>query len=168
LPVDSRHDGSVRSGGSDREVGMMGTQTPGSVCLHGRKISGGQAEGEALVAKTRLSFWGGFDPATGMITEKGNPLEGQTLKNKVVVFISTKGSSGTSNMLNLAKRFGAQPAAFINTELDCLAVIGCQIHGIPMLTDLDQDPFSAIKTGDWVKVDADNGIIQVSRKPSGN
>ncbi len=146
---------------------MMSNGTPGSIRLRGRKISGGQAEGEALVAKTRLSFWGGFDPATGMITEKGNPLEGQTLKNRVVVFISTKGSSGTSNMLNLAKRFGAQPAAFINTELDCLAVIGCQVHGIPMVTDLDRDPFSVIKTGDWVKVDGDRGIVEVSeRRPA--
>ena len=143
---------------------MMSSETPGSIRLRGRKISGGQAEGEALVARTRLSFWGGFDPATGMITEKGNPLEGQTLKNRIVVFISTKGSSGTSNMLNLAKRFGAQPAAIINTELDCLAVIGCQVHGIPMVTDLDQDPFSVIKTGDWVKVDADRGLVEVSER----
>jgi predicted aconitase with swiveling domain len=143
---------------------MMDTRPPCSVRLQGRKISGGRTEGEALVAKTRLSFWGGFDPATGMITEKGNPLEGQTLKNKVVVFISTKGSSGTSNMLNLAKRCGAQPAAFINTELDCLAVIGCQIHGIPMVTDLDQDPFAVIQTGDWVTVDADRGIVEVSKR----
>jgi len=143
---------------------MMSSEAPGSIRLRGRKISGGQAEGEALVAKTRLSFWGGFDPATGMITEKGNPLEGQTLKNRIVVFISTKGSSGTSNMLNLAKRFGAQPAAIINTELDCLAVIGCQVHGIPMVTDLDQDPFSVIKTGDWVKVDADRGLVEVSER----
>ncbi len=143
---------------------MKRDEIPGNIRLRGRKISGGQAEGEALVARTRLSFWGGFDPATGMITEKGNPLEGQTLKNRVVVFISTKGSSGTSNMLNLAKRFGAQPAAFINTELDCLAVIGCQVHGIPMVTDLDQDPFAVIKTGDWVKVDADRGIVEVSAR----
>ena len=143
---------------------MMSSEAPGSIRLRGRKISGGQAEGEALVARTRLSFWGGFDPATGMITEKGNPLEGQTLKNRIVVFISTKGSSGTSNMLNLAKRFGAQPAAIINTELDCLAVIGCQVHGIPMVTDLDQDPFSVIKTGDWVKVDADRGLVEVSER----
>ncbi len=146
---------------------MMDAQLSKSISLRGRKISGGQAEGEALVAKTRLSFWGGFDPATGIITEKKNPLEGQTLKNKVVIFISTKGSSGTSNMLNLAKRFGTQPAAFINTELDCLAVIGCQIHGIPMMTDLDQDPFSVIQSGDWVKVDADRGIVEVCTRKAG-
>ncbi len=142
----------------------MTTQDATRIVLHGRKISGGRAEGEALVAATRLSFWGGFDPATGTITERGNPLEGKSLKNRVAIFISTKGSSGTSNMLNLAKRFGAQPAAFINTELDCLAVIGCQIHGIPMMTDLDQDPFAIIHTGDWVTVDADRGIVEVTKR----
>lgn len=140
----------------------MGGDNRAPIVLRGRKVAGGQAEGEALVAETRLSFWGGFDPATGSITEKHNPLEGKSLKGKVVVFISTKGSSGTSNMLNLAKRFGMQPAAFINTELDCLAVIGCQIHGIPMVTDLDQNPFAVIKNGDWVKIDADRGLVEVT------
>lgn len=132
-----------------------------SFIIHGRCISRGKAEGEAVVEATRLSFWGGYDPATGTITESGNPMEGVSLKDKVVVFISTKGSSGTSNCLNLAKRFGTQPAAFINTRLDCLAVIGCQIHGIPMMSDLDRDPFESIKTGDYIKMDADAGIIEV-------
>jgi len=82
--------------------------------LRGRKVVGGFAEGPALVADTRLSFWGGFDPVAGRIVEVGSPLEGQEVTGKVLVFRSTKGSSGTSRMLRLAKITGRFPAAFIN------------------------------------------------------
>jgi hypothetical protein len=29
----------------------------------------------------------------------------------------------------------------------------------PALTDVDQDPLQVIATGDWIKVDADPGIV---------
>jgi hypothetical protein len=32
------------------------------------------------------------------------------------------------------------------------------------VTDLDQDPTEAIATGDWVRVNADEGIIRVEKK----
>jgi len=35
---------------------------------------------------------------------------------------------------------------------------------IPAITGLDQDPLEVIKTGDWVKVDADNGVVEVTRQ----
>ena len=34
----------------------------------------------------------------------------------------------------------------------------------PAMTDFDQDPLLVIKTGDWVKVDADRGIVEVIAK----
>jgi len=129
--------------------------------LRGRKVVGGFAEGPALVADTRLSFWGGFDPVAGRIVEVGSPLEGQEVTGKVLVFRSTKGSSGTSRMLRLAKITGRFPAAFINTDLDELSVLACVAQKLPLVTDLDENPFAAIKTGDWVRVDADRGIIEV-------
>jgi len=127
-----------------------------------RKVVGGVGEGPALVADTRISFWGGFDPVTGKVVEVGNPLEGQSVGGRVVVFRSTKGSSGTSRMLRLAKITGEFPAAFINTELDELSVISCVAQRLPLVTDLECNPFEAIHTGDWVKVDADNGIVEVT------
>jgi len=126
-----------------------------------RTIVGGFGEGPAVVADTRISFWGGFDPITGKIVEVGSPLEGECLEGKVVVFRSTKGSSGSSRMLRLAKITGKFPVAFINTELDELSVLSCVAQRLPLVTDLDCDPFEAIQTGDWVRVDADRGVVQV-------
>ena len=126
-----------------------------------RKVVGGVAEGSALVADTRISFWGGFDPASGDIVEVGSPFEGLNIAGKVLVFRSTKGSSGTSLMLRLAKMAGNAPLAFINVELDELSTLACVALGLPLVTDLDVDPFDAIQTGDIVRVDADRATIEV-------
>jgi hypothetical protein len=34
---------------------------------------------------------------------------------------------------------------------------------VPAITDLDQDPLEVISSGDWVKVDADNGIVEITK-----
>jgi len=35
---------------------------------------------------------------------------------------------------------------------------------VPTVSELDQDPLSVIETGDWVKVDADRGIVEITKK----
>jgi predicted aconitase with swiveling domain len=90
--------------------------------------------------------------------------EGPIRRGRVFIFRFTKGSSGTSAYINIAARLGVAPAAIINTELDSLCVLGCAIADIPMMTDLDQDPFKVIESGDWIKLDADSGTIVVTKK----
>jgi len=132
--------------------------------IRGRCIVKGRAEGEALVADTTLSFWGEVDAVTGEVIGVGHPLEGQSLRGKVLVIRSTKGSSGTPLTLNLAKLEGNAPVAFINVEIDSLAVLGCIVNSIPMMTDLAVDPFSCIQSGDAVVVDATAGFVRVTRR----
>ena len=131
--------------------------------IKGRGVVKGRAEGEALVANATLSFWGEVDPVTGKVIAVGHPLEGQSLRGRVLVIRSTKGSSATPMALNLAKLEGTAPVAFVNVEVDSLAALGCIVNGIPMMTDLERDPFTAIRTGDHVAVDADAGLVRVTR-----
>lgn len=131
--------------------------------IKGRGVVKGRAEGEALVADATLSFWGEVDAVTGKVIAVGHPLEGQSLSGRVLVIRSTKGSSATPMILNLAKLEGKAPAAFVNVEVDGLAALGCIVNGIPMITDLERNPFEAIRTGDHVVVDADRGVLRVSR-----
>jgi predicted aconitase with swiveling domain len=79
------------------------------------------------------------------------------------VIRSTKGSSATPLVIGLAHDEGNAPAAFVNTDVDALAVLGCVVNAIPMVTDLDCDPFQVIQPGDHVRVRADEGIIEVTR-----
>ena len=135
-----------------------------SVCINCRGVVKGTARGQALVAPTTLSFWGEVDPLSGRIIASGHPLEGECLGGKVLVIKSTKGSSATPLVIGLAHREGNAPVAFVNTDIDALAVLGCVVNRIPMVSDLDGDPFEIIQTGDLVEVDADAGTLVVTKK----
>ena len=129
--------------------------------IRGRGVVKGRAEGEALVCDATLSFWGEVDPVSGRVIAVGHPLEGQRLGGRVLVIRSTKGSSATPMVLNLAKLEGNAPAAFVNLEVDGLAALGCIVNGIPMISELERNPFELIRTGDRVEVDADAGVVRV-------
>ncbi|MHC4176542.1 MAG: aconitase X swivel domain-containing protein [Planctomycetota bacterium] len=133
------------------------------ITIRCRGLVKGQAEGQALVAATTLSFWGEVDPVSGRVIASGHPLEGECLRGKVLVIKSTKGSSATPLVVGLARQQGNAPVAFVNTEVDSLAVLGCVVNRIPMVAELEQDPFEMIETGDYVSVNADAGTIVVAK-----
>lgn len=122
----------------------------------GRKISPGTAEGEALVTKQGLSFFGGVDPATGKVTESGHELEGQSISGKILVFPQGKGSTVGSYALYRMKKQGTAPLALINSECETIVAVGAIISEIPCVDKID---ISKIKTGDKIRVDATNAKV---------
>jgi uncharacterized protein len=42
--------------------------------------------------------------------------------------------------------------------------LGAVVMRIPAITDLDRNPLEVIETGDWVKVDADRGVVEVRKR----
>lgn len=127
----------------------------------GRGLVPGTVKAEAIVARTRLSFWGGFDPRTGVIVERDSPLRGVEVAGRVLIFVSTKGSSGTSGMLSIAARAGLAPAAFVNAEVDAMAVLACVVNEIPMVVDVDVGIFEQLVTGDVVEIDGERGCVRL-------
>ena len=127
-----------------------------------RRIVKGCAEGEALVANATLSFWGEVDPMTGKIIAKGHPLEGESMRGKVLAIESTKGSSATPLVMGLCARAGNAPVALVNLKIDALAVLGCVVNGIPLVVPEDEQTLASIQAGDHVIVDGDQGTITVT------
>jgi predicted aconitase with swiveling domain len=41
------------------------------------------------------------------------------------------------------------------------AALGAVVMRIPTMTDFDSDPLEQIETGDWVRIDADEGTVSV-------
>jgi predicted aconitase with swiveling domain len=119
--------------------------------MKGRKISPGVAEGEALVTKQGLSFFGGVDPSNGKITESGHELEGKSISGKILVFPQGKGSTVGSYALYRMKKQGTAPLALVNSECETIVAVGAIISEIPCVDKID---ITKIKTGDKVKVDA--------------
>ena len=137
------------------------------IVLKGRKVVGGAAEGEALVTRQTISTWGGVDALKGIITERRHELRNQSFAGKVLVFPSAKGSSGWSTVAQVIRLAGKAPKAMIMREVNSLTGMGAVVMRVPTLTDLDQDPTETIATGDWVKIDADKGIVEITKKASG-
>jgi predicted aconitase with swiveling domain len=136
------------------------------IILHGRKVVGGYAEGEALVTKQTISGWGGINPMNGVITERRHELRGQSISGKVLVFPGAKGSSGWSLIFHVARLAGTAPKAMIFNEMTTKVALGAVVTHAPAVTELDKNPLLAISTGDWVKVDADKGIIEIMKRKS--
>jgi len=131
--------------------------------LHGRKVTPGCAEGEALVTRQTISGWGGIDPMTGAVIETRHELCGVSFKDKVLVFPGAKGSSGWSAAFHLARLNGCAPLALVFTEMTTKIALGAVVIHAPSMTDFDGDPLAVIETGDWVKVDADAGVVEVTK-----
>ncbi len=126
--------------------------------MKGRMISPGKARGEAIVSKEPIGFYGGIDSKTGVVIEKGHELEGKSVKDKILVFPQGKGSTVGSYIIYGLKKNGVAPAAIVSKETETIVATGVILAGIPCVDGIDIDK---IKTGNKLKVDADEAIVEV-------
>jgi uncharacterized protein len=131
------------------------------VILHisGRGISRGTGTGSLLVSPAPISFLSGVDPETGIIVEKGHPLNGTCIAGRVLAFPYGKGSTVGSYILYALSRNGHAPAAIINTEAEAIIATGAIIGGIPMI-DRISVPLSKLVDAVPVTVDGDSGGME--------
>jgi len=124
--------------------------------IKGRGISTGKAGGQLLVSPQPISFLSGVDPESGIIVEKGHPLQGQCMAGKVLVFPYGKGSTVGSYVLYALSRNGHAPTAIVNTEAEAIIATGAIISKIPMIDRIDI-PLARLKNGASVTVDGGLG-----------
>lgn len=133
----------------------------GVTILHGRCVVPGRIAGEALVTRQTISGWGGMNPVEGRITERRHELRGQSFAGKVLVFPGAKGSSAWSHYFHLARLSGAAPLAMVFGRMTTKVALGAVVTRCPAVTGFAQDPTDLIRTGDWVVVDGDAGLVEV-------
>ena len=135
-----------------------------NIKLKGRGLTKGKGEGEAIVSETPISFLGSIDPKTGVIREAHHKLKGKSVAGKVFVFPHGKGSTaGSFIMIEMANNKVA-PAALINIEAESIIAAGAMLANIPFIDRLEKNPLEVITTGDFVKVDADKGVVEILQK----
>ena len=124
--------------------------------LKGRTIFPGQASGLILVSRQGISFYGGVDPDTGTVVEKGHDLEGQCIAGRLLVFPGGKGSTvGSYTLYRLAKN-GKAPAGIINASCETITAVGCIIGEIPCI---DQVDIALVPDGIQAILDAESGQL---------
>ena len=125
--------------------------------MKGRMISPGKIEGEAIVSTEPIGFYGGIDINTGIVIEKGHMLEGQSVKDKVLVFPNGKGSTVGSYVIYGIAKNKVGPKAIVNKETETIVATGAILAAIPCVDGIDIDQ---INTGDMLMVNADEGIVE--------
>jgi len=126
--------------------------------MKGRMISPGKAEGEAIVSSEPIGFYGGIDANTGVVIEKGHPLEGEKVTGKILVFPCGKGSTVGSYVIYGLKKNNVAPAAILNSETETIVATGVILAGIPCVDQID---IGNIKSGDKLLVNADSGLVEI-------
>lgn len=129
--------------------------------IKGRTISKGDTRGQVLLSKEPITFLGGVDPETGIVMEKGHPLEGQCVTGRILVFPKGKGSTVGTYVLYQMKKNGMAPAGIINTQSEQMVVTGAIISDIPMMDTLDEDPLEILKDGMEIRINSTEGYIEV-------
>lgn len=125
------------------------------------KISEGVAEAEVLISKDDIMFYL-IDPETGTVIEPAHDLEGKSMAQKILVFPSGKGSSvvQADGLYQLMQK-GNAPKAMIIQHPETVLVSSAIIMEIPMVDKVDPEFYEVVKSGDRVRVDADNGVVEI-------
>ena len=117
--------------------------------LQGRAVVSGEARGQLLFSDAPLSFWGGYDAATGEIIDRRHPLSGQIAAGRVLAIPFTKGSSTTTAVFLEAVRAGAAPAAILTAGTDAFlalaSIVADEMYGRPVpVVALAPEDFAAL------------------------
>lgn len=134
----------------------------GVVKINGRGAIKGIARGKALISRKTIIGWGGIDIYTGIVIEKGHPLEGRSIKDTILILDGSRGSNGWSLFFHAAQISGCGPAGLVFPSLDSRTAVTAAVLNIPLVTDLDRDIFDLVNPGDLVRVDGNAGVVEVT------
>lgn len=126
--------------------------------INGRRIYKGKVIGKAMITTQNISFYGGIDPDSGIVTEKDHELEGKSIAGRILVFPTGKGSTVGSYTLYRLKKNNKAPAAIINKKCDPIVAVGCIISEIPCI---DQIEIEKIPKDALLEVNGDDASIDI-------
>lgn len=129
-----------------------------------RKISRGHACGPVLLTKDPLSFLGGVDPETGIVTDAHHELYGKKISKKILVIPSGKGSTVGSYIIYQMFKNNTAPLALVALEAEPIIATGAIMAGIPMVDQPQEPIYGILKNGEIIDLDADAGIIKIKEK----
>lgn len=119
----------------------------------------GDGSGDILWLEEPLSFWGGTDLATGVITDVHHLQCGVSLVGRIVVMRASRGSSSSSSVLAEQIRAAVAPAAILLGSRDTIVMLGAlaaaEIYGtrLPILL-LDEQHMGGLPRSGPVTVHA--------------
>ena len=121
--------------------------------FYARAGMGGNARGEALVAKDGFSARYDLDRVRGVFSRADHKLAGESYVGRVLVLDAAKGGVASAWMLHEMKARGVIPAALVLNAVNPIMVQGAALAGFTMLSGFAVDITQAITNGAMVEVD---------------
>lgn len=97
--------------------------------IEAKTLVPGSASGLVRRLAEPLSFWGGYDAATGAVMDRWHPDHGVICAGHVLVMTASRGSSSGSSVLAEALRAGFGPRALVFSQHDAIAAVGAIVAG---------------------------------------
>ncbi len=131
--------------------------------FQGRVLVAGEAAGSVLASHEPISFWGGYDAATGEIIDRRHPLSGARAAGRVLAVPFTRGSSTTAQVLLEAVRAGTAPAAIVVAQADSFialaSIVADELYQRPIpIVQAEPADFARLATGQRAEVHRDGSI----------
>jgi predicted aconitase with swiveling domain len=131
--------------------------------LEAHVLCAGEASGSLVVLTEPLSFWGGFDPRTGIILDTHHPQCGLSLSGCIILMPHSRGSGSAPGALAEAVRCRTAPSGIILRQRDVNLAIGSLVaqtlYGVscPILA-VDDGSYERLATASRAEI-ARHGII---------
>ncbi len=132
-----------------------------------KRIVGGITKGKLLFSEQPLNFLAMLDVKTGQVIDINHELINKTLRNNILVFPNSIGSSVGAYTIFSLKNNNTSPNGIICTNsVDITTASGCAISNIPLVF-IDKNNFEELKNysdktdknSNGIILDAENEII---------
>ena len=117
-------------------------------------ICGESVEGEALISPEAICFYM-MNYEKGIINEDNHALAGQSIKDKILVLPSGKGSSVLQDEgLYALKKYKSGPKGIVVQSSDTVLIAAAIVMDIPLFDRVDHGFYDIVENGDEIRVDA--------------
>ncbi len=98
--------------------------------IRARILTAAAAQGPVLHLTAPLSFWGAFEPRTGVILDVHHPQCGACVTGAILLMRESKGSGSAPGAIAEAIRLGTAPAAIVLVTPDINLAVGAEVAAV--------------------------------------
>jgi predicted aconitase with swiveling domain len=126
---------------------------------------GPAVEGEALVMREGFSPRYDLDRWTGVISRIGHSVEGQSIKDKILVIPTVKGGVAAGWAFFDLVHKAIAPRGLVFGRLNPVFVQGAVLAKMPITEGWEPDALEVLHTGDLIRLDPASKSIEVLSRP---
>ena len=119
-------------------------------------------EGKALVTDVPITYLGYVNRDTGVIEEKGHPLDGMAIEDTVLIYPKGSGSTVAPFVLMGLIYTKKGPKAIVNCDVCPLTLPAASLLDVPYAHDFNTNPTLAVNTGDYVSLELNEGVVRLN------